>query len=64
MKISKFQFGNKVPKPSEDFIKQKLGYGATSTIGTQSQRVQQNQAAQQAQLRTDYGKYLKALKEG
>lgn len=64
MKISKFQFGNKVPKPSEDFIKQKLGYGATSTIGTQSQRVQQNQAAQQSQLRTDYGKYLKALKEG
>lgn len=64
MKISKFQFGNKVPKPSEDFIKQKLGYGATSTIGTQSQRVQQNQAAQQSQSRTDYGKYLKALKEG
>lgn len=64
MKISKFQFGNKVPKPSEDFIKQKLGYGATSTIGTQLQRTQQNQTAQQAQLRTDYGKYLKALKEG
>lgn len=64
MKISKFQFGNKVPKPSEDFIKQKLGYGATSTIGTQSQKTQQNQAAQQAQSKTDYGKYLKALKEG
>lgn len=64
MKISKFQFGNKVPKPSEDFIKQKLGYGATSTIGTQSQRVQQNQAAQQAQSRADSIKYLKALKEG
>lgn len=64
MKISKFQFGNKVPKPSEDFIKQKLGYGATSTIGTQSQRTQQNQAAQQSQSRADYSKYLKALKEG
>lgn len=64
MKISKFQFGNKVPKPSEDFIKQKLGYGVTSTIGTQSQRIQQNQAAQQSQSRTDYNKYLKALKEG
>lgn len=64
MKISKFQFGNKVPKPSEDFIKQKLGYGVTSTIGTQSQRTQQNQAAQQAQSRADSIKYLKALKEG
>lgn len=64
MKISKFQFGNKVPKPSENFIKQKLGYGATSTLGTAQQKAQQNQAAQQAQLRTDYGKYLKALKEG
>ena len=64
MKISKFQFGNKVPKPSEDFIKQKLGYGATSTIGTQSQKTQQNQAAQQSQSRADTIKYLKALKEG
>lgn len=64
MKISKFQFGNKVLKPSEDFIKQKLGYGATSTIGTQSQKTQQNQAAQQAQSRADTIKYLKALKEG
>ena len=64
MKISKFQFGNKVPKPSEDFIKQKLGYGATSTIGTQSQRTQQNQAAQQSQANTDAKNYLAALRKG
>ena len=64
MKISKFQFGNKVPKPSEDFIKQKLGYGVTSTIGTQSQRTQQNQAAQQSQANTDAKNYLAALRKG
>ena len=63
MKISKFQFGNKVPKPSEDFIKQKLGYGVTSTIGTQSQRTQQNQAAQQSQANTDAKNYLAALRK-
>lgn len=64
--ISKYQNGNKFPKIKLDqnFINQKLGYGNTSTLGTAQQKTQQNQAAYQAQLRTDYGKYLKALKEG
>ena len=65
-RLIKYQNGNKFPKIKLDqnFINQKLGYGNTSTLGTVQQKVQQNQAAQQAQLRTDYGKYLKALKEG
>lgn len=65
-RLIKYQNGNKFPKIKLDqnFINQKLGYGNTSTIGTAQQKAQQNQAAQQAQLRTDYGKYLKALKEG
>lgn len=65
-RLIKYQNGNKFPKIKLDqnFINQKLGYGNTSTLGTAQQKAQQNQAAQQAQLRTDYGKYLKALKEG
>ena len=65
-RLIKYQNGNKFPKIKLDqnFINQKLGYGNTSTLGTAQQKAQQNQAAQQAQLRTDYGKYIKALKEG
>ena len=65
-RLIKYQNGNKFPKIKLDqnFINQKLGYGNTSTLGTAQQKVQQNQAAQQAQANTDAKNYLAALKKG
>ena len=63
-RLIKYQNGNKFPKIKLDqnFINQKLGYGNTSTLGTQ--KAQQNQAAQQAQANTDARNYLSALRKG
>ena len=65
-RLIKYQNGNKFPKIKLDqnFINQKLGYGNTSTLGTAQQKVQQNQAAQQAQANTDAKNYLAALRKG
>ena len=65
-RLIKYQSGNKFPKIKLDqnFINQKLGYGNTSTLGTVQQKVQQNQAAQQAQANTDAKNYLAALRKG
>lgn len=65
-RLIKYQNGNKFPKIKLDqnFINQKLGYGATSTLGTTQQKAQQNQAAQQAQTNTDAKNYLAALRKG
>lgn len=65
-RLIKYQNGNKFPKIKLDqnFINQKLGYGNTSTLGTAQQKVQQNNAAQQAQANIDAKNYLAALRKG